>query len=150
MGKPTKCLGKNKGADQLRSNCEADQRLCFRYTDSTIPLLSNSKISSLYPSTVTVQPCLCQTWSEPKLLVFSRKGSIFYNTERIWNLTFIMLRFIFFQYCVPLRFFLKKKIAFLPLFRLQKTLCCIFQKANTCFGRAIQVSILLRFVSKHH
>ena len=26
---------------------EADQRLCFRYTDSTIPLLSKSEISSL-------------------------------------------------------------------------------------------------------
>ena len=37
MGKPTICIGENKGADQLRSNCEADQRLCFRYTDSTIP-----------------------------------------------------------------------------------------------------------------
>ena len=36
-----------KGADQLHSNCEADQRLCFRYTDSAIPLLSTSKISSL-------------------------------------------------------------------------------------------------------
>ena len=31
------------------SNCEADQRLCFRYTDSTIPPLSKSKISSLKP-----------------------------------------------------------------------------------------------------
>ena len=40
MGKPTICIGENKGADQLRSNCEADQRLCFRNTDSTIPLLS--------------------------------------------------------------------------------------------------------------
>ena len=30
---------KQKGADQLRGNREADQRLCFRYTDSTIPLL---------------------------------------------------------------------------------------------------------------
>ena len=29
----------NKGADQLRSNCEAEQRFCFRYTDSTVPLL---------------------------------------------------------------------------------------------------------------
>ena len=29
MGKPTICIGENKGADQLRSNCEADQRLCF-------------------------------------------------------------------------------------------------------------------------
>ena len=47
MGKPTICIGENKGADQLRGNCEADQRLCFRNTDSTIPLLSKSKISSL-------------------------------------------------------------------------------------------------------
>ena len=38
MGKPTICIGENKGADQLRSNCEADQLLCFRYIDSTIPL----------------------------------------------------------------------------------------------------------------
>ena len=39
MGKPTICIGENKGADQLRGNREADQRLCFRYSDSTIPLL---------------------------------------------------------------------------------------------------------------
>ena len=39
MGKPTICIGENKAADQLRSNCEADQRLCFRYSDSTIPPL---------------------------------------------------------------------------------------------------------------
>ena len=45
MGKPTICLGENKGADQLRSNCEADQRLCFRYSDSTVPLLLKSEIS---------------------------------------------------------------------------------------------------------
>ena len=36
-----------KDADQLRGNREADQRLCFRYIDSTIPLLSKSEISSL-------------------------------------------------------------------------------------------------------
>ena len=47
MGKPAICICENKGADQLRSNCEADQRLCFRYTGSTIPLLSKSKFSSL-------------------------------------------------------------------------------------------------------
>ena len=39
MGKPTICIGENKDADQLRGNREADQRLCFRYSDSTIPLL---------------------------------------------------------------------------------------------------------------
>ena len=36
-----------KDADQLRGNREADQRLCFRYIDSTIPLLPKYKISSL-------------------------------------------------------------------------------------------------------
>ena len=41
--KPDFRLCENKGADQLRSNCEADQRLCFRYTDSTIPFLLKSK-----------------------------------------------------------------------------------------------------------
>ena len=46
MGKPTTCIVENKGLDQLRSNCEADLRLCFRYMDSTIPLLSKSKTIS--------------------------------------------------------------------------------------------------------
>ena len=41
------CLCENKGADQLRGNREADQRLCFRYSDSTIPLLLIAKISSI-------------------------------------------------------------------------------------------------------
>ena len=44
---PTMGICENKGADQLRSNCEADQRLCFSYMDSTVPLLSKSKISRL-------------------------------------------------------------------------------------------------------
>ena len=38
---------KTKDAHQLHGNREADQRLCFRYIDSTIPLLSKSVISSL-------------------------------------------------------------------------------------------------------
>ena len=75
MGKPTICIGENKGADQLRGNREADQRLCFRYSDSTIPPLFNSKISSFSPASVLVQPGLCQTCSETTLLVFPRGGS---------------------------------------------------------------------------
>ena len=47
MRKPAFCICENKDADQLRGNREADQRLCFRYTDSTIPLLAKSEISSL-------------------------------------------------------------------------------------------------------
>ena len=40
MRKPFFAYAKNKDADQLRGNREADQRLCFRYLDSTctIPL----------------------------------------------------------------------------------------------------------------
>ena len=45
MGKQTICIGENKGANQLRGNPEADQRLCFRYSDVTVPPLHNSKIS---------------------------------------------------------------------------------------------------------
>ena len=55
------CICENKDADQLRGNREADQRLCFRYTDSTIPLLPKSEISNLKPSSVAVQPGLCRS-----------------------------------------------------------------------------------------
>ena len=40
MRKPMFCICENKDADQLRSDHKADQCLCFRYIDSTIPLLS--------------------------------------------------------------------------------------------------------------
>ena len=40
--KPAFCICENKDADQLCSNCTADQRLCFRYSDSTIPVLTSS------------------------------------------------------------------------------------------------------------
>ena len=36
MRKPEFCLSENKGANQLRSDCEADHRLCFRYTDLSL------------------------------------------------------------------------------------------------------------------
>ena len=40
------CIGENKGADQLRSNCEADQRLCFRYTIVQFLYFSNPKFQA--------------------------------------------------------------------------------------------------------
>ena len=69
------CICENKGADQLRGNHAADQCSCavtvqlisaFVFCDiqSTIPLLSESESSSLYPSSVVVQPGLCRTRSE--------------------------------------------------------------------------------------
>ena len=57
---PAFCICEKENADQLLlGNREADQRLCFRYSDySTIPLLSKYEISSFYPSSVVVQPGL--------------------------------------------------------------------------------------------
>ena len=59
MRKPTFCICENKGADQLRNNCEADRHVCFCFTDSTILLLYIWKITCLYPSSVLVQFGLC-------------------------------------------------------------------------------------------
>ena len=71
--KPAFCICKNKDGDQLRGNCEADQPLCFRYTDSTIPLLPKFQASShlmwLY-SPVCVGP-----GRKPRRPVFSQRGS---------------------------------------------------------------------------
>ena len=75
--KPTICICENKDADQLRGNRAADQRLCFRYKDSTITLLSKSEISRLLLSSVVVQPGLCGTWSETPKTGFLR-------TRLIW------------------------------------------------------------------
>ena len=71
MRKPDFCLGENKGADQLRGNREADHRLCFRYSDSTIPLLfkASSSFLSLY------RPVCVGPGRKPRRPVFSRRGS---------------------------------------------------------------------------
>ena len=56
MRKPAFCICENKDADQLCGNRTADQRLCFRYIDSTIPLLPKSEFSKLQLSSEAVQP----------------------------------------------------------------------------------------------
>ena len=42
--KPAFCICENKDTDQLNGDRETDQHLCFRYMDSTIPLLPKSEI----------------------------------------------------------------------------------------------------------
>ena len=75
MGNPAFCICENKAADQLHSNCAADQRICFRYTDNTIPLIAKSEISSLQRYSVIAQPGLCQTWAEtPKTGFYTTRG----------------------------------------------------------------------------
>ena len=46
------CLCENKGTDQLCSNCTADQRLCFRYSDRTIS-------ASFYSQNFQPLACFC-------------------------------------------------------------------------------------------
>ena len=46
MRKPAFHICENKDADQLPGNLEADQRLCFCYTDSTNPLLVKQKFQA--------------------------------------------------------------------------------------------------------
>ena len=53
-------------------NCADDQRLCFRYIDSTIPLHPKSEFLILEPSPVVIEPGLCR---KPRREVFSRFGS---------------------------------------------------------------------------
>ena len=57
MRKPAFYLCEKKGTDQLCSNCTADQCLCFRYTDSTFPLLLKYEISK--PLSIF---CECTDW----------------------------------------------------------------------------------------
>ena len=92
MRKPTICICENKDADQLRGNSEADQRLCFHYSDSTIPLLLKSEISSSYLRSVLVQVGLCRTCSETTLLVFPRGGSCITSNNYIIRAVFDHLR----------------------------------------------------------
>ena len=75
------CICENKDADQLRDNREADQRLCFRYMDTIIPLLAKSKFHAsshlLWPySLVCVGP-----GRKPRRPVFSHRGSYYLHTK---------------------------------------------------------------------
>ena len=70
--KPDFCLYicENKGADQL-------QRLCFRYTDSTLSLLSKSEISSFYAASGTghvgMLPPFYRTFTQNEDVITSNK-----------------------------------------------------------------------------
>ena len=72
MRKPTICICENKDADQLRGNSEADQRLCFRYSDSKNLFLFDLNLKFQASSSFMFQTC-----SETTLLVFPRGGSYF-------------------------------------------------------------------------
>ena len=64
--KPAFCMCENKGADQLYDNRTADHRLCFRYINSTIPLLPKSEILSLYPLLLLYRPVCVGLGRKPR------------------------------------------------------------------------------------
>ena len=102
IGKPTICINENKGADQLRIICEADQRLCFRYSDSTFPLLLKSEISSFNLFSVLVQVGLYRTSSDTTLLVFPPGSSNVNYTFAVYckkplNKSMLVFFFVFFN-----------------------------------------------------
>ena len=80
MRKPAFCICEYKGADQLRSKYAADQRLCFHFIDSSIPLVHKFQASShllwLY-CPVCVRP-----GPKPQRQVFSQQGSCFSRIAR--------------------------------------------------------------------
>ena len=89
MRKPAFCICENKAADQLRGNREADQRLCFRHTDSAIPYLSvfatrivqfliylNLKFPASSHLLWLYSPICVGPGQNPRRPVFSQRGSI--------------------------------------------------------------------------
>ena len=81
MRKLALCICENKDADQLRSKCEADQRLCFRYTDSTIPLLPKSEIQASSHLLWLFSLVCIRYGRKPRRQLFSRQASA---QIRIW------------------------------------------------------------------
>ena len=75
MRKSYFCICENKDADQLRNNCTADLRLCFRYVDSTIPLLPKSEID-FKPLTI-----FCGCTARFVLDLFGNPEDRFYHNE---------------------------------------------------------------------
>ena len=71
MRKPTICICETKGADPLHSN----QRLCFRYTNSTIHLLLKSEFQASSLLLRLYRPFCVEPGRSLKLLVFSCSGS---------------------------------------------------------------------------
>ena len=61
MRKPTICIGENKGADQLRSNCEADHAFVFatRIVQFLYFLILNPQFPASIHSSVCVRPGRC-------------------------------------------------------------------------------------------
>ena len=75
MRKPAFCICENKDTDPLHSNCAADWRLCFCYTDSTIPPLPKSGILKPLAFFCLYSPVCVGPGQQPRRPVFSQRRS---------------------------------------------------------------------------
>ena len=105
--KPDFCICEIKDADQLRGNRKADQRLCFRYTDSTIPLLPKSwdtifnhfgsELNPIFQASIHLirlySPVCVGPGRKPLRPVFSQRG--YYSKNRVLILGYTL----FFYFC---------------------------------------------------
>ena len=73
--KPGFCICENKDADQLRGNREADQRLCFRYTEIQSLYFLNSKFQASSHLQWLHSPVCVGPGRKPRIPVFSQRGS---------------------------------------------------------------------------
>ena len=75
MRKPAFCICENKDADQLRGNPEADQRLCFRYTDRQSLYFLNLKFQESRHILWMYSLVCVGLGQKPRRPVFSQRGS---------------------------------------------------------------------------
>ena len=64
MRKPVYAICVQQRRRSVCASAQSDQRLCFRFLDSIIPLLSISEIPSLYLASVAEQAGLSLSWSQ--------------------------------------------------------------------------------------
>ena len=83
--KPAFCICKNKDADQLRGNREADQRLCFGYMDSTTLYFLNTKFQAS-SHLVWLYSLVCVGQSRKlRRPVFSERSSYYLGIQTEFN-----------------------------------------------------------------
>ena len=91
MRKPVYSICEQQRRRSACASAQSDQRLCFRFLDSTVQLISISEISSRHLVSVAAQAGLCLTWSEtPK--------TGFLVTRLICDCR-AMMHTVFFLYC---------------------------------------------------
>ena len=100
MRKPAFCICENQDADQLRVNREGDQRLCFRYSDSTIPLLPKSEIQVPSHPLWQYSPVCVGPGRKPRRPVFSQRGSFLEASDDLMKRNFCVYQTMYSIYLI--------------------------------------------------